>query len=366
MRLDVKGRIRNVSLPASKPLLPLYEAIVNSIQAIEDVGEAKGDIEITVLRDSQNLLSDQDRGFGDIIGFEISDNGIGFTDDNFAAFETSDTTYKQDRGGKGVGRFLWLVAFNKVEIESHFQANGAMKVRRFAFVPEGEGVQNPSCAASDRTTRLTTVRLTGFGAKYQETCPKKTETIAAHIVEHCLEFFIRRKCPRIMLTDRQSGDTLELNHVFQAEMVTKSKADDFTVKANKFYIVHVRLYSSHARDHLVHYCAHDRVVKSEKLRGGFPTWAARSKTTNTGPSSTPPTSSPIFSTERSITTAPVSTLPPSRLARLAAKSLGRTSTRQLNNSAERSSLPPRSPLRRRSRIESIASLRPKRRCIGRL
>ena len=272
MRLDVKGRIRNVSLPASKPLLPLYEAVVNSIQAIEDGGETKGNIEITILRDGRKVLSDRDGSFGlgDIIGFEISDNGIGFTDENFAAFETSDTTYKQSRGGKGVGRFLWLVAFTKVEIESHFQANGAMEVRRFAFVPEGEGVHDPSCAASDCATRLTTVRLTGFQPKYQETCPKKTETIATHIVEHCLEFFIRRNCPRIILMDRQSGDNLELNRIFEAEMVTKSKADDFMVKENKFFIVHVRLYSSHAREHLVHYCAHDRVVKSEKLRGRIP------------------------------------------------------------------------------------------------
>ena len=215
MRLDVKGRIRNVSLPASKPLLPLYEAIVNSIQAIEDARETKGNIEITILRDGRKAPSDRDGsvGLGDIIGFEVSDNGIGFNDENYTAFETSDTTYKQSRGGKGVGRFLWLVAFTKVEVESHFQDNGATKVRRFAFLPEGEGVQNPSCTASDRATRLTTVRLTGFQPKYQETCPKKTETIAAHIVEHCLEFFIRRNCPRIILMDRQSGDSLELNRI---------------------------------------------------------------------------------------------------------------------------------------------------------
>lgn len=270
MRLDVKGRIRNVSLPASRPLLPLFEAIVNSVQAIEDSGEAKGTIEISILRDNWNLLSDQDRAFGDIIGFEVSDNGIGFTEENFAAFETSDTTYKQNRGGKGVGRFLWLVAFARVEIESHYLANGQMEVRRFAFVPEGEGVQDPVRAASDRATRSTTVRLTGFLPKYRETCPKKAETIAAHIVEHCLEFFIRRDCPRIILTDQQSGDTFELNRMFDSEMVTHSKADDFTVKEKQFFIVHVRLYSSHAREHLVHYCAHDRIVKSERLRGRIP------------------------------------------------------------------------------------------------
>lgn len=272
MRLDVKGRIRNISLSASKPLLPLYEAIVNSIQAIEDARESKGTIEITILRDGGKMLSNADGplGHADITGFEICDNGIGFTDENFAAFETSDTTYKQSRGGKGVGRFLWLVAFTRVEIESHFQANSQMNVRRFNFLPEGEGVQDRSCTASGLSTRRTTVRLTGFREKYQATCPKKTDTIAAHVVEHCLEFFIRRTCPRIILADRQSGDSVELNRMFETEMVTKSKADDFVVKDNKFHIVHVRLYSSHAREHLVHYCAHDRVVKTEKLRGRIP------------------------------------------------------------------------------------------------
>ena len=223
MRTDVKGRIRNVSVPASKPLLPLFEAIVNSVQAIEDGGEAKGTIEITVLRDGQKSLNDRDGSFGSggIIGFEVSDNGIGFTDENFTAFETSDTTYKQDRGGKGVGRFLWLVAFTRVEIESHFRANGEMKVRRFTFVPEGDGVQDASCTPSERTTRSTIVRLTGFRPRYQEPCPKKTGTIAAHNVEHCLEFFIRANCPRIILTDGQSGETIDLNQRFEAEMVTK-------------------------------------------------------------------------------------------------------------------------------------------------
>jgi len=267
MRTDVKGRIRNVSVPASKPLLPLFEAIVNSVQAIEDGGEAKGNIEITVLRDGQKALSDRDGSFavGEIVGFEVSDNGIGFTEEDFTAFDTSDTTYKQDRGGKGVGRFLWLVAFTKVEIESHFRANGEMKYRRFTFVPEGDGVQDASCAPSERTTRSTTVRLVGFQPKYQEPCPKKTETIAAHIVEHCLEFFIRANCPRILLTDRQSGETIDLNQRFEVEMVTKSQADNFSVKDHQFHIFHVRLYSSHAREHLVHYCAHDRVVKTERL-----------------------------------------------------------------------------------------------------
>ena len=124
MKTDIAGRIRNVSLAAGKPLLPLYEAVVNSIQAIEDAGETNGHIEIAILRDNEHLYGEQEPDIGEIIGFEVIDNGIGFNDDNYHAFETSDTTYKAKRGGKGIGRFMWLVAFERVEVLSHFEKDG--------------------------------------------------------------------------------------------------------------------------------------------------------------------------------------------------------------------------------------------------
>ena len=52
MRTDVLGRVKNINLPASKPLFPLFEAIINSIHAIEDTGELKGRIDIKIIRDT--------------------------------------------------------------------------------------------------------------------------------------------------------------------------------------------------------------------------------------------------------------------------------------------------------------------------
>ena len=40
MRADVMGRVRNTNLPKSKPLLPLFEAVINSFQAIGFFGFA--------------------------------------------------------------------------------------------------------------------------------------------------------------------------------------------------------------------------------------------------------------------------------------------------------------------------------------
>jgi hypothetical protein len=38
MKVDRAGKIKNTQLPRSKALLPVFEAIVNSSQAIEDAG----------------------------------------------------------------------------------------------------------------------------------------------------------------------------------------------------------------------------------------------------------------------------------------------------------------------------------------
>lgn len=275
MQTDVQGRVRNVSLPASKPLLPLYEAVVNSIQAIEDAKEPKGQIEIGVIREDNHLFKEQDRGGGDIIGFEIRDNGIGFDDENYKAFETADTTYKATRGGKGIGRFVWLVAFEAVVVDSHYRVGRKMSRRRFRFVAAGNGTQGMEVGASEQKDRLTIVRLDGFKEKYRKQCPKRLDTIGAHITEHCLEYFIRSNCPTITLADRATGETINLNAMFAKDMVANSKSIPFDVGDQRLYMTHVRLYSAHVKDHMVHYCADDRVVKSEKLAGRIPNLTRR-------------------------------------------------------------------------------------------
>ena len=119
--INIRGRVKNFNLPKNQPLVPLFEAIVNAIHAI---GERKstdpsfeGQIIIRILRDGQFVLD----GTGElpqIQSFEIIDNGIGFNEANIASFMESDSTYKSQIGGKGVGRFSWLIAFEKAEIES--------------------------------------------------------------------------------------------------------------------------------------------------------------------------------------------------------------------------------------------------------
>jgi len=120
MQVDIRGKINEKKLAYSNTLLPLYEAIVNSIQAIEEGSATKpGIIDVILTRSAQTNLELED---GDstpsIIDFTIRDNGAGFNETNYESFNFAHSTYKERKGGKGIGRFVWLRAFTKAEIES--------------------------------------------------------------------------------------------------------------------------------------------------------------------------------------------------------------------------------------------------------
>jgi hypothetical protein len=225
MNTDVAGRVRNVQLPASKPLLPLFEAITNSIHAIEDAQVHDGRIEVEVFRVPQIAFADADKAQAEIDSFLVKDNGIGFDDQNFEAFSTSDTAYKASRGGKGIGRFMWLAAFDRAEIESVFCSNGKTRRRQLTFSPEGTGIGDAVCLDAPNGERSTTVRLVGFKKKYQTQCPKRLSTIATFIVEEFLESFISPTPPVIVLQDSATGETIHLQQFLTTRWSLRSRTN---------------------------------------------------------------------------------------------------------------------------------------------
>jgi hypothetical protein len=273
MNTDVVGRVRNVQLPTSKPLLPVFEAIMNSIQAIEDSGGSDERIEVEVLRDSGGLFAEHERSEADITGFVVRDRGIGFDDQNFQAFITSDTTFKASRGGKGIGRFMWLAAFDHAEVESVFLADGRPRSRKFTFHARGSGIEDAVCIDAPGAEPSTVVRLVGFREKYQKQCPKRLETIAAYIVEEFLDYFIGPDIPLIILRDGLTGETITLGDFFEEQMASKITKEEFTIKGGRFEVLHVRLYSTHINEHRLYLCAHGRAVLREKLAGRIPNLA---------------------------------------------------------------------------------------------
>ncbi|TKB72961.1 MAG: hypothetical protein E8D46_10815 [Nitrospira sp.] len=274
MNTDVAGRVRNVQLPTSKPLLPLFEAIINSIQAIEDAKEKRQEIKVTIIRDKSALFSLTDQHLADIVGFVVLDNGVGFDEANFEAFTTSDTTFKASRGGKGVGCFMWLAAFDEVTINSVFAQDEKKSRRRFTFCAKGSGIEKHSITDADGAALVTSLSLIGFKEKYRRQCPKRLETIAAHIVEEFLDYFLGPSCPSIILHDQATEETLVLDDFYDRTMGVQSDVKKLLIQGNPFDVVHVKLYSNHISEHRLYLCAHNRAVTKERLTG-IPNMARR-------------------------------------------------------------------------------------------
>src|SRR5882762_5300687 len=121
MDFDLPGRIKHTRLLYSDALLPVFEAVINSIHAINELDSPRNrTIRVDIRRDQgQSSFSFDKASKGSlqqITSFAISDDGIGFTDVHFKSFCTADTQQKASLGGKGIGRFLWLKAFDRAEI----------------------------------------------------------------------------------------------------------------------------------------------------------------------------------------------------------------------------------------------------------
>src|SRR5262245_9886441 len=197
-----------------------------------------------------------------ITGFVIQDNGVGFTDEHFRSFKTSDTTHKAKSGGKGVGRLLWLKAFTKAEIESTFKQDGEFKKRIFEFTYSADGVENDSVAKADTKAQVTRVRLTGFRPKYQAKCQKSVQVLARKIIEHCLEYFVQDNCPTMTLHDCADDESIVLNDHFKTEVLVKRESQPFDLKKFPFRIDHILVNASSETEHCLHFCASLRSVKS--------------------------------------------------------------------------------------------------------
>jgi hypothetical protein len=131
MKFDVIGRIENMNLPDGKTaiLYCVYEAVSNSIHAIFDKfgddAPRHGSVVIGIALDTDGFVT----------GLTIVDNGVGFTPQNLESFETSDSRFKYARGGKGVGRLIWIKVFSKIQVESVYEEDGATYWTKFDFEP---------------------------------------------------------------------------------------------------------------------------------------------------------------------------------------------------------------------------------------
>ena len=220
----LKGRLRNTHLPLSNAMTPVFEGIVNSIQAIEDDAAEGGSpirqhrIEVRIERSSQGALRLEQKPAPrePIVAFEIEDDGVGFTEANWLSFGLLDSLEKAARGCRGIGRLTWLKAFDRVPRPISVCRGRPDYLRSFKFDPE-RSVHPKSNDAVEPQVKRTIVRLEGFDRQYAENAPKTARSIATAILEHGLWYFVRDEgAPKILVIDGE--DRIDLDELFDEHM----------------------------------------------------------------------------------------------------------------------------------------------------
>lgn len=269
MTLDVLGRIRNTSVPPGHAFIPLFEAVINSIHATEDRFDAavamEGKVEVRVDRvpPPQALPGVVGRPpVPEIASITIKDNGCGFTPDNMMSFARADSTAKAERGGKGVGRFTWLVVFDEARITSTVEVKrGGREQRAFRFVPTQDGIEG-YVSVPTKGRLSTSVALLGVKKRYSEALRMGPDAIADRLFEHCFNYFVLGRCPTITLIDEGPDGPVRIEVNARLQEVECDDPVSLAVGEHALQVLHVRRKHSSGRKHEAHLCAHQRVVES--------------------------------------------------------------------------------------------------------
>lgn len=245
---------------------------MNSIQAIRDPKLPKGlsgRILIEVEREATLLPDDSPA----IVGFRISDNGIGLDDDNFDSFNTAYSPRKIEIGGKGLGRFTWLKAFDKAKISSAFRGETGMLQRSFVFDEQydldARGLPKPT----DKAVSGTTIELIGLRQQYKEQCPRSSEALVQKLVEHFILVLLEKGSPEIVIRDL--GKDYEIGKIFSKEYRASASKHNFQIGDQSFTLYGFRLPTSRTTKHKLVYAADQRAVVSDKLEDFLPNLSAR-------------------------------------------------------------------------------------------
>lgn len=243
---------------------------MNSIQAIKERGpEFKGEITIAIEREP-GLFEEEN---APPVNFTVTDNGVGLTDENFDSFNTVFSDYKERQGGKGLGRFTWLKAFERAEISSAFMPEGERRLyREFRFTDAYNPDHGRPKDAVDQKLGMK-VRLIGFKEPYKSEFPKSVDQLLQRLVEHFLLIFLEPGCPKIFVED--NGKKYSANKVFEDDFRSAADVHKFQIKGMEFTLHGFRLSTPRVSQHKLVYAANQRGVVSDYLKDYVPNLSAR-------------------------------------------------------------------------------------------
>lgn len=267
--INLSGFVSNIEIDPDEFLLPLQEVIVNSIQSIEDKPNTDhSSIGIKILRASEPILSEEEFGepYYTITGFEVTDNGVGFIEKRFEAFNEIYTDINKAKGCKGVGRYSVLACFHNMEVDSTYYEDDKWKRRVFKFSAKDGVVIDRDLAELpvEQEVLSTKVRLNNYKKDFVDFITKNKisiKEISEAIIHHCLLYFTSNDVPLMRIYyDGDKDNAIILNNFF-SEVI---KFDREPLNTNidgedsPFTLNYIRNYANRA--HSIHLCANKREV----------------------------------------------------------------------------------------------------------
>jgi hypothetical protein len=268
MLANIKGLVDRLELSQAKAMMPLFEAISNAIDAIEEHKNGFINHSIRIRLIASHDLAHQ--GGDELLifdGFELTDDGVGFDDENLASFKEAHTLSKVKVGGKGVGRFTYLKVFSNVHIRSVFLRKNETLLREFDFSIADE-LKGSDTVFQVSESCGTSILMSGMEAKFKGGWPHDPAIIAERILAHFLIRFAARSCPAMVL-ESPGHAPIDLHKLFQATVLSHIEERFFEVLGHTFALQAYRHRDGRSR-HDLHLCANGREVTSSKLRDLLP------------------------------------------------------------------------------------------------
>ena len=262
---DIKDVVRNYDLKSDEGFrMCLFEALSNALYCSRNNETIIITINFTRQYKANEILEDKDNY---IKSFSITDNGVGFTDENHEKFTR--VIYKTNHeGGRGVGRMAFLKVFKDVHIHSVFREGEKVFSRDFKFSADKE----PEDTKKQENNELpiqTTIRFGEIKSDFQENTKQSMGKYRDEILEHFYIFLYylldANKIFEIRLID-DSGVISETIINTQQLKLDKVLEDSFSLKGpvdlkgidyfENFEILHIK--TKNLKDNKAYYVVDER------------------------------------------------------------------------------------------------------------
>ena len=126
-------------------------------------------------------------GIKTINSISIIDNGEGFNTINYSSFGTPHSFVNKQYGCKGIGRFTWLAAYEKVHISSNYKESDKWMYREFLFDSIKEVEEIIEAKESNIHENKTVIVLKNcYNTIIKDRTAQSLEQIEQEIMKHCL------------------------------------------------------------------------------------------------------------------------------------------------------------------------------------